>query len=205
MSRYTGPVNKKSRRYNFSILENNKEFERNKKKVNPPGQHGAKRVKLSEYGLQLREKQKVKFMYGLNERQMINTFKKSKLIKTNILGVNFLIMLESRLDNIVYRLGLSNTRRGARQLVNHKHILVNKKCINIPSYICKVNDEITLKEKSKKLKVVTDSIKNHYTTLKFVRFNKTNFLGTYLRNPLRSELNQEINEALIIELYNRII
>jgi len=205
MSRYTGPIRKKARRYNFSILENNQEFNKNKKKTSPPGQHANKRVKLSEYGLQLREKQKVKFMYGLNERQMINTFKKSKLIKTNILGVNFLIMLESRLDNLVYRLGLSNTRRGARQLVNHKHILVNQKCINIPSYICKVNDEITLKEKSKKLKTVTDAIKNHYSTLKFVRFNKTNFIGTYLRYPKRNELNQDINESLIIELYNRII
>ncbi len=205
MSRFIGSLTKKSRRYGFSILENGKEFSKGKKRTYAPGQHGQKRIKLSDYGLQLKEKQKVKFMYGLNERQMINTFKKARKIKKGILGTNFLISLESRLDNIVYRLGLSNTRNGARQLVNHGHILVNNKKVDIPSYSCKIGDLISLKEKTRKNTKVTDSLKLIASTLDFVEFDKVNFTGKYKRLPERSELNNEIQESLIVELYNRTI
>ncbi len=205
MSRFLGSINKKSRRYGFSILENGKEFSKGKKRDYAPGQHGQKRTKLSDYGVQLKEKQKVKFMYGLNERQMVNTFKKAKAIKTGILGTNFLITLESRLDNIVFRMGLSLTRSGARQLVNHGHILVNGKKVDIPSYKCKINDTISLKEKDHKNVKVLEAISALTSTLEFISFDKKSFVGTFKRLPERKELNQEINESLIVELYNRIV
>ena len=143
MSRYTGPSYKKSRTVGFSTLENGKDLARRPYK---PGQHGAaRRSKLSNYGLQLNEKQKVKFMYGLNERQFKKTFDEAGKL-AGIHGENFLKLLESRLDNLVYRMGFANTRRGARQLVNHGHFQVNGKTVNIPSYLVKVNDVISVKE-----------------------------------------------------------
>ncbi|AGM25340.1 30S ribosomal protein S4 [Spiroplasma chrysopicola] len=204
MSRYLGSTFKKSRRYGFSILENDKEFSKGKKRTTAPGQHGQRRSKLSNYGLQLNEKQKVRYMYGLTERQFRNTYTKSKKMK-GITGTNFLIALESRLDNLVYRMGLALTRAGARQLVNHSHILVNGKKVNIPSYSCKPGDVITLKEAAHKNVKILESLQSQVSTLDFVKFDKTKFTGTYVRFPLREELNVNINDALIVEWYNRLV
>ena len=147
MSRYTGPVWKVSRRLGFSVLESGKELNR---RAYAPGQHGQKRKKMTEYGLQLAEKQKVRNMYGLNEKQFHNTFVKASKME-GVTGYNFFCMLESRLDNITYRLGFATTRRQARQLVNHGHILLNGKKANIPSMQVKVCDVITVKESSRNL------------------------------------------------------
>lgn len=204
MSRYLGPVNKKARRYGFSILETGKEFSKGKKRTTAPGQHGTKKRKLSNYGLQMQEKQKLRFMYGISERQFRNTFVKARKLQ-GIKGQNFLFLLESRLDNIVYRLGLAITRKASRQLVNHGHILVNGKKINIPSYIVNVNDVITVKESSRNNVKITEAVNSSLSTLPFVKFNKKTMSGTYLRLPERSELSQEINEALIVEWYNRLV
>ncbi len=200
MSRYTGPVYRKSRRFGFSILETGEELA---KKPYVPGQHGQKRgKKLSNYGQQLHEKQKVKFMYGLNEKQFRRTFENAKKLK-GVLGEDFLKLLESRLDNIVYRIGFANTRRAARQLVNHGHILVNGKKINIPSYQAKPGDVISLREKSQNHPAVLSSLESLGRRVDFISFDENKKEGTYLRYPERSELNQEIDEALIVEFYNK--
>ncbi len=200
MSRITGPVWKTSRRLGFSILETGEELQR---RSYAPGQHGpTKRVKLTNYGLQLREKQKIRFMYGLNERQFANTYKKANKMK-GVTGENFLFLLESRLDNIVYRLGFARTRRAARQLVNHGHILVDGKKVDIPSFIVKPGATIEVKEKSKDMKSIAEALEANLHTVAFVDVNKEAKKGTYLRLPERSELNQEINELLVVEFYNR--
>ncbi|WP_425379712.1 30S ribosomal protein S4 [Spiroplasma endosymbiont of Stenodema calcarata] len=204
MARYRGSTFKKARRYGFSILENDKEFSKGKKRTTAPGQHGQRRSKLSNYGLQLHEKQKVRYMYGLTERQFRNTYTKSKKMK-GITGTNFLIMLESRLDNLVHRMGLAQTRAGARQLVNHTHILVNGKKVDIPSYNCKLGDIISVKESSQKNVKILESLESQVSTLEFVKFDKTKMTGTYLRFPVREELNSNINDALIVEWYNRLV
>ncbi|MXQ73568.1 30S ribosomal protein S4 [Clostridiaceae bacterium DONG20-135] len=200
MSRMTGPVWKVSRRLGFSILETGEELQ---KRQYAPGQHGpTKRVKLTNYGLQLREKQRIRNMYGINERQFYNTFVKASKMK-GVKGDNFLFMLESRLDNIVYRMGIARTRRAARQLVNHGHILVNGKKVDIPSAQVKVGSIIEIKEKSKNMKAITESLEATLHTPAFVNFDKDAKKGTYLRLPERSELNAEINELLVVEFYNR--
>ena len=200
MARYTGPAFKKSRRLGFSTLENGKDIA---KRPYAPGQHGTdRRKKLSEYGIQLQEKQKVRFMYGLNEKQFHKLFEKAQKMH-GIAGENFLILLESRLDNLVYRMGLANTRRGARQIVNHGHILVNGKKVNIPSYACKPGDVISVKENSVGHKAITEALQRTITRPQFVTFDDKKLTGTYVRFPDRSELNQDINEALIVEFYNR--
>ncbi len=204
MSRYTGSIFKKSRRYGFSILETGKEFSKGKKRATAPGQHGGRRTKLSGYGQQMQEKQKVKFMYGLTERQFRNTYAKAKKI-SGITGTNFLQMLESRLDNIVYRMGLSLTRQGARQLVTHGHILVNNKKLDIPSYIVKPGEIISVKDKMQKNDKIVEALASNVATVDFVKFDKTKMSGTFVRLPERNELNQEINESLIVEWYNRLI
>ncbi|WP_338964073.1 MULTISPECIES: 30S ribosomal protein S4 [unclassified Spiroplasma] len=204
MARYRGSTFKKARRYGFSILENDKEFSKGKKRTTAPGQHGQRRTKLSNYGLQLHEKQKVRYMYGLTERQFRNTYSKSKKMK-GITGTNFLIMLESRLDNIVHRMGLAQTRSGARQLVNHTHILVNGKKVDIPSYSCKPGDVISVKESSQKNVKILESLQSQVSTLEFVKFDKAKMTGTYVRFPVREELNSNINDALIVEWYNRLV
>lgn len=202
MSRYTGPVNRKSRAYKFSILENNKEFLKGKKRTYGPGQHGAnKRGKLSNYGIHLYEKQKVKYMYGLNERQLKNTFKKATKLQ-GVLGTNFLVLLESRLDNIVYRLGIANTRRQSRQFVNHGLVMVNGKKVDIPSYIVSVGDKITVKEKLKENFFVQENIEKT-RKVDFAKFDKTKMEGVYLRHPVRDEIAGEINDALVVEYYNK--
>ena len=200
MSRYTGPAYKKSRRLGFSTLENGKDLAR---RPYAPGMHGtSRRKKVSEYGIQLQEKQKVRFMYGLNEKQFRRTFDKASKMK-GIAGENFLRLLESRLDNLVYRMGLATTRRGARQIVNHGHITVNGVNVNIPSYTCKPGDVIAVKENSKEHKAIKNTLELNIKTPAYVEFDNKKLTGTYLRLPERNELNAEINESLIVEFYNR--
>lgn len=200
MARYTGPSYKKSRRVAFSTLENGKDLARRPYK---PGQHGAsRRSKSSDYGTQLAEKQKVKFMYGLNERQFHKTFIEASKM-SGIHGENFLKLLESRLDNLVYRMGFANTRRGARQLVNHGHIAVDGKKVDIPSFRVKVGSTISLKDNTKELKSVKEALENVTTRVEYLDFDKNNNTAKYVRYPERNELNADINEALIVEFYNR--
>lgn len=200
MARYTGSTYRKSRRLGFSILENGKELA---KKPYAPGQHGhSKAKKLSNYGTQLQEKQKVRFMYGVNEKQFKKTFNEASKLK-GVLGENFLKLLESRLDNLVYRIGFANTRRAARQLVNHGHVTVNGNKVDIPSYRCKPGDVIAIKESDKNLLVVKTSLEALLNRVEFVTYDESKMAGTYVRYPERSELNNEINESLIVEFYNR--
>ncbi len=200
MARYTGPTYKKSRRFGFSILENGKELA---KRPYAPGAHGQdRRKKLSNYGIQLQEKQKVKFMYGLSEKQLHRAFEKAVKMK-GVNGENLLKLLESRLDNLVYRIGFATTRKGARQLVNHGHITVNGKKVNIPSYQVKPGDIISLAENDKELAVVKASLEALQTRVEFVSYDDKKMEATYVRLPERSELNADIDEALIIEYYNR--
>ena len=200
MSRYTGSSYKQARRVGFSISETGKELAR---RPYGPGQHGnARKGKPSDYGTQLKEKQKVRFMYGLNERQFHKTFLEAEKMQ-GIHGTNFLRLLESRLDNLVYRLGFATTRRGARQLVNHGHVTVNGKKVDIPSYRVKVGDVISLKEDDKNLKVVEDALAKVTKRVDFVSYDENKKEGTYVRLPERTELNADINEALIVEFYNK--
>ncbi len=197
MSRYTGPVYKKSRRLGFSILETGKELA---KRPTAPGQHGTSRKKLSEYGVQLQEKQKVRNLYGLSEKQFRKTFDKAGKRK-GVHGTNLLIALESRLDNLVYRLGMAKTRRASRQIVNHGHILVNGKKVDIPSFEVKPGDIITAKTESHP--VIKECLGNTEARVPFVAWDDKKQEGTYVRFPEREELNLEVNEALIVEYYNR--
>lgn len=199
MARYTGPAFKKSRRYGFSTLETGKEL---RKKPTAPGIHGTSRKKLSEYGVQLQEKQKVRFMYGLTEKQFRKTFNEASKMQ-GIVGENFLKLLESRLDNLVYRLGLAATRRAARQLVNHGHITVDGNKVNIPSYRVKPGSVIAVKEADKDMKVVKEALERVTSRVEFVTFDENKLSGTYVRFPERQELNADINESLIVEFYNR--
>ncbi len=200
MARYTGPVWKKSRRLSFSVLETGEEL---KKRQYAPGQHGpTKRVKLSGYGTQLREKQRVRNMYGLNERQFANLFQKASKMD-GMAGVNFLVLLESRLDNLVYRMGFARTRKAARQLVNHGHIAVDGKKVDIPSAEIKPGQVISVRDNAKNFAVINEALEAAVSTPAFVDVDKDNKKGTYVRLPERSELNQEINEALVVEYYNR--
>ena len=200
MSRYTGPMYRKSRRFGFSVLETGKELA---KKSTIPGQHGTSRgKKLSNYGTQLQEKQKVRFMYGLTEKQFKKTFDEAGKLK-GVLGEDFLKLLESRLDNLVYRIGFSTTRKGARQLVNHGHITVNGKKVNIPSYRCKPGDVIAVKDNAKELVIIKTSLEAINNRVEFVTYDENKMSGTFVRYPERSELNADINESLIVEFYNR--
>jgi len=200
MARYTGPSWKLSRRLGISLSGTGKELE---KRPYAPGQHGPnQRKKLSEYGLQLQEKQKLRHMYGVNERQFLNTFKSASKM-SGILGENFMILLESRLDNVVYRLGLARTRRQARQLVNHGHILVDGSRLDIPSYRVKVGQTISVREKSRNLDIIKESVEATNFVPEYLSFNADALEGTFTRLPERSELPAEINEALIVEFYSR--
>ena len=201
MARYTGPNNKKARRVSFSIRENGKDIAR---RPYVPGQHGQDRKrKPSNYSVQLTEKQKVRFMYGISEKQFKKLVNESGKMK-GVHGENLLILLESRLDNIVYRIGFATTRRGARQLVNHGHILVNSKKVDIPSYRVKVGDVITLKETSMNHPVVLASLEAMNKRVDYISFDANKKEATYVRYPERSELNADINEALIVEFYSRV-
>ena len=200
MARYTGARYKKSRRLGFSTLENGKDLA---KRPYAPGIHGTdRRKKLSEYGVQLQEKQKVRFMYGVNEKQFKKTFERASKMK-GIAGENLLRLLESRLDNLVYRMGMASTRRAARQVVNHGHIMVNGVKVDIPSYTCKPGDVISVKEQSLNHAAIKAAVEATLNYPAFVEFDKNKLTGTYLRYPDRSELNQEVNESLIVEYYNR--
>ncbi|MBR3145957.1 MAG: 30S ribosomal protein S4 [Bacilli bacterium] len=200
MSRYTGSSYKQARRVGFSITETGKELAR---RPFGPGQHGSDRKgKLSDYGTQLKEKQKVRFMYGVNERQFHKTFLEAEKMK-GINGTNFLRLLESRLDNLVYRIGFASTRRGARQLVNHGHVTVNGKKVDIPSYRVKVGDVISLKDADKNLKVVAESLSKVTKRVEFINYDENKMEATYVRLPERNELNADIDEALIVEFYNK--
>ncbi|KOO52474.1 30S ribosomal protein S4 [Viridibacillus sp. FSL E2-0187] len=200
MSRYTGPSWKLSRRLGISLSGTGKEIE---KRPYAPGQHGPnQRKKLSEYGLQLQEKQKLRHMYGMNERQFRTLFDKAGKMQ-GIHGENFMILLETRLDNLVYRLGLSRTRRGSRQLVNHGHILVDGKRVDIPSFRVKPGQVISLREKSQNLDVVNEAIEVNNFVPEYLSFDADKKEGTFVRLPERSELSAEINEAYIVEYYSR--
>ncbi len=199
MARYTGPQWRLSRRLGFSTLENGKELN---KRAYAPGQHGQKRKKQTEYGLQLAEKQKVRHMYGVNEKQFHNTFKRAGKM-SGIHGYNFFVLLESRLDNVVYRLGFAPTRRAARQLVNHGHFLVNGIKTDIPSFTVKVGDVIEVREKSRNMAAIKASLEARVTVAPFVEVDADKLTGKLTRLPERNELNQEINDSLIVEYYNR--
>ena len=199
MARYTGPSWKQSRRLRFSILENGKELQ---KRPYAPGQHGQRRAKLSEYGMQLQEKQKVRFTYGVNEKQFYNLFVKAGKMAGKQ-GDNFLCLLESRLDNLVYRLGFAATRRQARQLVTHGHIVLDGKKADIPSMLVKPGQTIALKEASRKLQIVKDALEATVSRVPFVSFDENTNTGTFVRLPERSEILPDIKENLIVEFYNR--
>jgi small subunit ribosomal protein S4 len=200
MARYTGPSWKLSRRLGISLSGTGKELE---KRPYAPGQHGPnQRKKLSEYGLQLQEKQKLRHMYGVNERQFRTLFEKAGKL-SGIHGENFMALLESRLDNVVYRLGLARTRRAARQLVNHGHILVNGSRVDIPSYRVTAGQTIGVREKSRNLDVIKEAIEVNNFVPDFLTFDADKLEGTFTRLPERSELPAEINEALIVEFYSR--
>ncbi|MCC2686719.1 MAG: rpsD [Paenibacillaceae bacterium] len=199
MSRYTGPKFKLSRRLGISLSGSGKEL----KRPFPPGQHGpGQRKKLSGYGVQLQEKQKLRHMYGLNEKQFRNLFTKASHMQ-GISGENFMIMLESRLDNLVYRLGLANTRAGARQLVSHGHVTVNGKKVNIASYTVSPGEVIGLRERSRNQSSVKEALANRNFLPNYLEFHDQAMEGKYVRLPERSELPQEIDEKQIVEFYSR--
>lgn len=202
MSRYTGPSWKVSRRLGISLSGTGKELAR---RPYAPGQHGQNnRRKLSEYGLQLREKQKLRMTYGLSERQFANLFVKAGKIREGKHGDNFMILLERRLDNVIYRLGLATTRRQARQLVNHGHITVDGKRVDIPSYEVKPGQVISLRERSKNLQVVKDALEAVVGRAPFVSFDENKMEGSLVRLPEREELDANIDEALVVEYYNKL-
>lgn len=199
MARYTGPKFKLSRRLGISLSGTGKELKRNF----PPGQHGpGQRRKISNYGLQLQEKQKLRHMYGLNEKQFKNLYNKASKMQ-GIAGENFMVLLESRLDNLVYRLGLSNTRAGARQLVAHGHVTVNGKKVDIASYLVQTGDVIGLRERSRGLKAIKEALEGRNFLPAYLEYNEAVVEGKYVRLPERAELPQEIDEKQIVEFYSR--
>ncbi|MCB9498559.1 MAG: 30S ribosomal protein S4 [Bacillales bacterium] len=200
MARYTGPSWKKSRRLGYSILENEKELN---KRPYAPGQHGQGRRKITEYGTQLQEKQRVRYIYGLTEKQFRKTFDEAKKIKTGKQGSNFLFLLESRLDNLVYRAGFAKTRQQARQLVSHGHITLEGKKADIPSIKVKPGQVISLKESSKGMKIVADALESTLVRQPYIEFDENKLEAKYLRLPEREEILPEIKENLIVEFYNR--
>jgi len=200
--RFTGSDYKRSRRLGFSTLETGEEL---RKRPYGPGQHGnARKRKPSEYGKQLVEKQKLRHMYGVNERQ----FRRLFAIATKsdeVTGIAFFRILESRLDSLVYRMGFSRTRRGAKQLVNHGHVTVNGKKVDISSYLCSVNDVVGIRESSKSLKVIKEALESKPSSVGYVKVDSAKLEGTLVRMPDRNELPADINEAQIIEYYNRLL
>ncbi|MBP3871237.1 MAG: 30S ribosomal protein S4 [Faecalicoccus sp.] len=202
MSRDTGSTWKKSRRLGYSILETGEELTR---RNYAPGQHGnGRRAKLTNYGIQLQEKQRIRHTYQLSEKQFYNTFVKASK-RPGAAGENLLVMLESRLDNIVYRMGFARTRRAARQLVNHGHILVDGKKVDIPSFQVKPGQVVEVRERAKNMAAINEALEAAVSTLAFVEVDKEAKKGTYVRVPERNELftAQPINELLVVEFYNR--
>jgi small subunit ribosomal protein S4 len=200
MARYTGPKAKIARRYGEPIEGNSKALS---KKNYPPGMHGkGRRRKQSEYAVQLMAKQKAKYIYGVLEKQFANAFHKAAR-KDGITGENLLKILEARLDNVVYRLGIAPTRRGARQLVSHKHILVNGELVNIPSFSVKPGDVVSVREKSKSLHAITESLARPAKNYSWLEWDTTNLSGSFVNHPDRSEIPENIEEQLIVELYSK--
>lgn len=200
MARYIGPSTKIARKFGEPIFGTDKDFE---KRNYPAGQHGlaSKRKKKSEYGIQLREKQKVKYTYGLLERQFRNLYEKASRMKGQK-GENLIILLESRLDNIVYRMGVAPTRAAARQLVSHAHITLNGTVCNIPSVIVKPGDVVAVRERSKSLEVITNSVASA-AKYSWIEFDAKTLTGKYLNTPVRTEIPENIDEQLIVELYSK--
>lgn len=200
MARFTGSLWKKSRRLGISLTGTGKELE---KRPYAPGQHGPnQRKKLSEYGMQLQEKQKLRYMHGINERQFRTLFDRAGKMQ-GIHGENFMILLASRLDNVVYKLGLAKTQRQARQLVNHGHLTVDGQRVDIPSFMVKPGQVIGVREKSQKLDIIAEAVELSNFTPEYLTFNKDSLEVTFDRLPERSELNADINEQLIVEYYSR--
>jgi small subunit ribosomal protein S4 len=202
MSRYTGPTTRINRRFGMAIFPANKSFER---RTYPPGQHGPSfRRKVSDYGAGLLEKQKLRMMYGLTEKQFRNLFQKAKR-KQGITGDNFLSYLETRLDNVVYRLGFAKTRKSARQFVNHGHLLINGHKVDIPSYQVSVGDDITVREKTSSRQVATRNLdgSQYNNTPPWLEVKADSLQGTVSRMPQSDELEQSINVQLVVEFYSR--
>lgn len=201
MARYTGPKNRICRIFGEPILGSGKSLAKNS---NPPGQHGPtrKRKTASEYAIQLKEKQKAKYTYGLLEKQFANTYVEAARLK-GATGENLIKLLEARLDNTIYRMGVAPTRPAARQLVSHKHVMVNGHVVNIPSYSLKPGDVIELKPKSKANNTVTSMIRPKNTRITWVDFNEKDMTGTYIAHPERESVPENIKEQLIVELYSK--
>lgn len=201
MARYRGPQTKIARKFGDAIFGADKAFE---KKKYPPGMHGAnkRRKKQSEYGIQLQEKQKAKYTYGILERQFSNLFKKATR-KKGITGEILLQLLEARLDNVVFRLGIAPSRRAARQLVGHKHITVNGEVVNIPSYTLRPGDVIGVREKSKSLEAITESLSGRANTFNWLEWDEQKLEGKFLNMPERDLIPENIKEQLIVELYSK--
>jgi small subunit ribosomal protein S4 len=201
MARYTGPKSKVSRKFGEPIFGPSKALQ---KKSYPPGHHGRnRRRKQSEYAIQLQEKQKAKYLYGVLERQFANLFDRASR-KSGITGEILLQLLESRLDNMVFRMGVAPTRRAARQLILHKHITVNDVIVNIPSYTVKVGDIVGVREKSKSLEVISDSLaRKSSKKYPWIEWNESEMSGKYISLPQRDEIPENIQEQLIVELYSK--
>ncbi len=201
MARYTGPKTKIARKFGEAIFGDDKSFER---RNYPPGQHGSgkRRGKKSEYAIQLQEKQKAKYTYGILERQFRNMFKKATASQ-GITGEVLLQLCESRLDNVVYRMGIAPSRRGARQLVSHRHITVNGDIVNIPSYTLKAGDVVGIREKSKSLEVIEKALSNNSSVYEWITWNNETKQGTYVSVPERIQIPENIHEQYIVELYSK--
>ncbi|MBK8846763.1 MAG: 30S ribosomal protein S4 [Bacteroidetes bacterium] len=201
MARYTGPKTKIARKFKTAIFGPDKYFD---KRQYPPGQHGVskKRSKMSEYATQLQEKQKVKYTYGILERQFAKTFHIAQR-KEGITGENLLKLIESRLDNVVYRMGIAPSRAAARQLVSHKHIIVNETVVNIPSFTVRAGDVIGVREKSKSMGVISDSLSGRASRFAWLEWDQATMTGKFLNAPSREEIPEPIKEQLIVELYSK--
>ena len=205
MAKINTPRGKLVRKFGENIFGNPKYDKLLNRKPYGPGQHAqTRRGKVSNYGIQLQEKQKIKFMYGLLEKQFRITFKKAEKLKGET-GTNMLQLLDSRLDNVVYRLGFAPSRPASRQLVSHKHFLVNGVAVNIPSYLLKPGDEITVRDRSKKIDIILDSIRTIKgdIDLPWLNLNKAKMTGTFLNIPEREQMNLKVNEQLVVELYSK--
>jgi small subunit ribosomal protein S4 len=201
MARYRGPKTKISRKFGEPLFGEDRTLE---KKNYPPGQHGnaKRRCKKSEYAIQLMEKQKAKYTYGILERQFRNIYDKANRGK-GVTGELLLQLCESRLDNVVFRMGLSNTRDGARQLVSHKHILVNGSIVNIPSYTLRPGDKVSIREKSKSLTTIESSLRENISEYEWIKFNRERLEGEFISLPEREQIPENIKEQLIVELYSK--
>jgi small subunit ribosomal protein S4 len=201
MARYTGPKTKIARKFGEAIFGDDKSFE---KRNYPPGQHGVarRRGKKSEYAVQLMEKQKAKYTYGILEKQFRNLYEKAAATK-GVTGEVLLQLCEARLDNVVYRMGIAPSRRAARQIVGHRHITVNGEVVNIPSYHLKPGDKVAVREKSKSLEAIDRSLSNSSSVYEWITWNNDTKEGTFVSVPARIQIPENIKEQLIVELYNK--